>query len=244
MGDVSPAAEEFPVVYHGEDLGTLLVAPRPGEATLTDHDRALVRYLLGPAAAALQATRAVSELVEARTRVVLAREEERRRLRRDLHDDLAPTFAGLGLGAAAIGELSRHGDRRITETATELLDGIRGANRQIREIAYDLRPPVLDDQGLVAAVRDRLGTRTIPEIVIDAPEERLALPAAVEVAALRIVQEAVTNDRRHAAATRCTVRIIPEPGELHVEIVDDGRGPGRTVDPRRGGSAVHPGAHC
>jgi signal transduction histidine kinase len=155
---------------------------------------------------------------------VHAREEERRHLRRDLHDDLAPTFAGLGLAAAAVREYSLAADERAAEAAGELIAGIAAATRQIREIAYDLRPPVLDERGLVAAVRDRVAGDALPPVTVVAPERRLVLPAAVESAALRIVQEAVVNVRRHAAASRCTVSIERREHALAVEIADDGRG--------------------
>jgi signal transduction histidine kinase len=85
---------------------------------------------------------------------------------------------------------------------------------------------VLDDMGLVAAVRDRLRSpdNTTPHIEVKAPADRLDLPAAVELAALRIVQEAVTNVRRHAAATRCMVTLALTGDQLHIEVLDDGRG--------------------
>ncbi|ACQ80441.1 histidine kinase [Beutenbergia cavernae DSM 12333] len=224
-GELPRVAGRFGIRFRGEELATFEVAPRPGETTLTEHDRRVVDALARQAGAALDGTRAITELVAARSRVVTAREEERRRLRRDLHDDLVPTLAGLGLDAAAITELLRGRDDAIARVAATLAQGIRDSTRQIREIAYDLRPPVLDDHGLVAAVRDRVAsTSGAPRIVIDAPEERIVLSAALESAALRIVQEAVMNVRRHAAAEVCRIRISLERTTLHVTVADDGRG--------------------
>jgi len=223
LGDAETS--RFPIIYAGEELGELIVAPRPGEAELTESDRTVLAQICAQAAPALNSARVVAELVEARSRIVFAREEERKRLRRDLHDELAPTFAGLGLSAAAVEAFARAGDRRAADAAARLVTGLHAATRQLREVAYDLRPPVLDDRGLVAAIRERVADPgSVPAVEVDAPDGRLVLPAAVESAALRITQEAVANVRRHAAAARCVVTVGLEPGMLRLDVVDDGRG--------------------
>jgi signal transduction histidine kinase len=166
----------------------------------------------------------------------MAREDERRRLRRDLHDDLAPTLAGLGLTAAVVETFSRTGDRRAADAAADLAGRLQDASRQVRDIAYNLRPPVLDDRGLVAAIEDTIVTAgDTPQVRVVAPSGRLELPAAVEACALRIIQEAVINVRRHAAASCCEVRIVPGPDALSIEIVDDGIG---FAEPRRAGIGI------
>lgn len=225
-GDLGDAeTSRFPIIYAGEELGELIVAPRPGEAALTESDRTVLAQICAQAAPALNSARVVTELVEARSRIVFAREEERKRLRRDLHDELAPTFAGLGLSAAAVEAFARAGDSRAADAAARLVTGLHAATRQLREVAYDLRPPVLDDRGLVAAIRERVASPgSVPAVEVDAPDGRLVLPAAVESAALRITQEAVANVRRHAAAARCVVTVELEPGMLRLDVVDDGRG--------------------
>ena len=216
---------EYPIRYQGEQLAVLVVIPRPGDSSLTSHDRTVLTQICGQAAPALHSARAVAELAEARSRIVFAREEERKRLRRDLHDDLAPTFAGLGLAAAAVESFSRNGDERAAEAASRLVTGLQAATRQLRDVAYGLRPPVLDDRGLAAAIEERLlAPGTVPAIRVVAPQERLELPAAVESAALRIVQEAVTNVRRHAAASVCIVTVAVDAGTLRLTIADDGIG--------------------
>ena len=224
--------EQFPITYRDERLATLAVAPRPGETTLIARDRSVITRIGALAGPALHGARLVNELVEARARVVIAREDERRRLRRDLHDDLAPTLAGLGLSAAVVEKFSRAGDRRAADAATDLAGRLQGASRQVRDIAYNLRPPVLDDRGLVATIEETIATGGPPRVTVVAPTDRLELPAAVEACALRIIQEAVVNVRRHAAASCCEVRIIPEPDALRIEIVDDGIG---FTEPRRAG---------
>ncbi len=223
LGDAQPS--RFPITYAGQELGELIVAPRSGEAALTESDRTVLAQICAQSAPALNSARVVTELVEARSRIVFAREEERKRLRRDLHDELAPTFAGLGLSAAAVEAFARAGDGRAADAAARLVTGLHAATRQLREVAYDLRPPVLDDRGLVAAIRERVaGPGSVPAVEVDAPEGRLVLPAAVESAALRIAQEAVANVRRHAAAAHCKVTLGLEPGVLQLDVVDDGRG--------------------
>jgi signal transduction histidine kinase len=224
--------EQFPITYRDERLATLAVSPRPGETTLIARDRSVITRIGALAGPALHGARLVNELVEARARVVIAREDERRRLRRDLHDDLAPTLAGLGLSAAVVEKFSRAGDRRAADAATDLAGRLQGASRQVRDIAYNLRPPVLDDRGLVASIEETIATGGPPRVNVVAPTDRLDLSAAVEACALRIIQEAVINVRRHAAASCCEVSIIPEPDALRIEIVDDGIG---FTEPRRAG---------
>lgn len=224
--------EQFPITYRDERLATLAVSPRPGETTLIARDRSVITRIGALAGPALHGARLVNELVEARARVVIAREDERRRLRRDLHDDLAPTLAGLGLSAAVVEKFSRAGDRRAADAATDLAGRLQGASRQVRDIAYNLRPPVLDDRGLVATIEETIATGGPPRVNVVAPTDRLDLSAAVEACALRIIQEAVINVRRHAAASCCEVSIIPEPDALRIEIVDDGIG---FTEPRRAG---------
>ena len=238
IGDAVPVG--FSIAYAGEDLGELRVAPRPGESELTTSDRAVLAQVCAQAAPALNSARVVAELLEAHARIVFAREEERKRLRRDLHDELAPTFAGLGLSAAAVETFARAGDERAAEAAAQLVDGLNTAMRQLRDVAYDLRPPVLDDRGLAAAIRERVaGSGSVPDVRVEAPDGRLELPAAIESAALRIAQEAVTNVRRHAAASSCTVTLALAPGMLRLDVVDDGQGIPAPVRPGVGLRSMH-----
>lgn len=232
--------EQWEISYRGAVLARLWVTPRPGESELTPTDRTLIAQLANHAAPALHGAATLEDLQRARSRLVLAREEERRRLRRDLHDDLAPSLVGLRLSALAIETLARTPDDRLERVAAELVSDIGGALRQVREIAHGLRPPVLDEEGLVGAIRVRIAARgslgasetpapgegkdTEPRIVVTAPELRLELPPAVEVAALRIVQEAVTNVRQHARATLCRIEIHREPTCLVIAVTDNGHG--------------------
>ena len=220
------ALEVFPVHYLGSEVAEIVVAPRTGDSTLAGRDREVLVRLADSAGAALHGAAALRDLSLARERLVFSREEERRRLRRDLHDDLAPTLAGLGMRAAAATAQGSADRDKAKLLYDEVQAGIHAAIAQVREIAYDLRPPMLDDLGLEAAIRDRLGADFDPDLEVEIEVRDLppTLPAAVELAALRIVQEAVTNVRRHADARSCRVTLSCESGHLEVLIEDDGRG--------------------
>jgi signal transduction histidine kinase len=176
---------------------------------------------------AVHAVRLTADLQRSREQLVLAREEERRRLRRDLHDDLAPTLASLGLTASTAADLIHTNPTTATALVKELQSEIRATVGNIRRLVYDLRPPTLDELGLLAAVRERAAQYTNApagvHITVDAPAELPALPAAVEVAAYRIVQEALENVSKHSQAQQCAIRFANHNG-LEIEITDDGIG--------------------
>ncbi|MBS1907063.1 MAG: hypothetical protein JST33_10970 [Actinobacteria bacterium] len=216
----------FPIAFRGELLATLDVAPRPGESELSVADRRVLAALARHAAPALDGVRALQEARDAQRALVTAREEERRRLRRELHDDLGPALSGLALGAAALAKRAARTDAALAEAAAELQVDISDAVERSRQISHGLRPPVLDDRGLASALRDRLGDAR--DVLLEIGDLG-ALPAAVDLAALRIVQEAVTNARRHAAADECRVRVHKDGSGLRVEVVDDGVGIPRVV---------------
>lgn len=224
-GDPMAAVTElFPIDYRGTRIAELVVSARAGETALTPRDRAVLVELARRAAPALHGAGAVAELIEARAQAVSAHEEERKRLRRDLHDDLAPGLVGLALTVSGIARLLGEEGHVLAAPAADLAKDVQLAIAQTRALAYGLRPSLLDDQGLVAAMRDQARSSGDLQILIEAPETPLPMSAAVEVAALRIMQEAVTNVRRHARARRCAVRIWIEAGQLRLEVEDDGHG--------------------
>ncbi len=170
------------------------------------------------------------------TRARAAREEERRRIRRDLHDGLGPTLTALAFTASTVCELIPTNPQAAASLVSELPNEIRATPADIRRLAYDLRPPTLDELGLVAAIRERAaqvsshtqaregsGAQHRLLVLVEAPQRLPPLPAAVEVAAYRIVQEALTNVIRHAPAHSCIVRQSIDDA-LQVEVIDDGVG--------------------
>lgn len=179
--------------------------------------------------------RSNARLIAARERLVTAREEERRRLRRDLHDGLGPALAALTLKVGAARKLLPRDREAADVLLAELSDDIQATVSDIRRLVYDLRLPTLDELGLVGAIRERAtqysfgnaGNGSDVEgalrVIVIAPERLPALPAAVEVAAYRIAVEALTNVARHAHAHTCQVRLTLDEA-LQLDISDDGIG--------------------
>ncbi len=219
--------ETLPLVYQREEIGRLVLSPRaPGEA-FSDADRNLLEDLARQAEVAVHAVRLTSDLQHSRERLVTTREEERRRLRRDLHDGLGAQLAGLNVQAGALRRLIPRDPDAADELVVELREELRSAITDIRRLVYDLRPPALDDLGLLEALR-RLAERYGSEdeqlsVLVEVPEDLPNLPAAVEVAVYRITQEALTNVARHARAKSCVVRLAVNE-DVALEIVDDGVG--------------------
>jgi signal transduction histidine kinase len=218
-----------PLSYRGESVGTLLVCPRTPGSALGAVDQRLLDDLARQAAVLLHAVALAADLQESRRRMVTAKEEERRRLRRDLHDGLGPELAALTLKVDGAALQLAHRPERATELLRDVRIGLGRTIDDIHRLVSDLRPPALDELGLLGALRDfvrRLETAdsSRPVFCVEAPEEWPTLPAAVEVAAYRIATEAMTNVVRHAEASRCQVRLGCEHGALTVAVVDDGRG--------------------
>jgi signal transduction histidine kinase len=214
-------------VYQREEIGRLVLSPRaPGEG-FSDADRSLLEDLARQAEVAVHAVRLTTDLQHSRERLVTTREEERRRLRRDLHDGLGAQLAGLNVQAGALRRLIPRDPDAADELVVELREELRSAIADIRRLVYDLRPPALDDLGLVEALRqlaERYGSKDEPlRVVVEAPEDLPNLPAAVEVAVYRVTQEALTNVARHARARTCVVRLVLNE-DVALEIVDDGVG--------------------
>jgi signal transduction histidine kinase len=218
----------LPIRYQGELLGQLRLAPRtPGEA-FTTADLRLLDELARQAGVAAHAVELHAELQRARERLVLAREEERRRLRRDLHDGLGPQLASQTLTLSAAAKLLRADPAAAEELLAEALTHAQTAVTDIRRLVYGLRPPALDDLGLVGALADQAAQYSASglRVTITAPDEFPPLPAAVEVACYRIAQEALTNVARHAQARSATLTLaVDAPGAtLILEVVDNGCG--------------------
>ena len=232
------------LVYQGEEVGRLLVSPRsPGEA-FSPQDRRLLKDLAWQAGAAAHAARLTADLRRSRERLITAREEERRRLRRDLHDGLGPTLGGLTLGLDAARSTLPQGAETAEALLSELKAQTREAVSDVRRLVHGLRPPALDDLGLVPAIRQQasihgvladdpsdgvIGEASHENCLVFSVEATKQLPplsAAVEVACYRIAQEAITNVSRHAKASHCRVNLTVDESRntLVLEVTDDGVG--------------------
>lgn len=226
-GEPSSQAVAFPLISHRETVGRLLVGTRaPGEELGPDDER-LLADLARQAGPATHAVALRQALDASRARLVTTREEERRRLRRDLHDGLGPTLAGLTLGLDTAGARAA-GQPDLRELLGRLKAETQRAVTDVRRIVYGLRPPALDELGLAGALREEVARLRCEApalaVTLDVPGDDLAgLPAAVEVACYRIMVEALTNVARHAHATECSVRIQLD-HDLRVEMDDDGVG--------------------
>src|SRR5215210_689228 len=217
----------LPLSYQNETVGELLLSPRYGSETFGSADRRLLEVLARQTGVAAHAVRLTSDLQHSRERLVTAREEERRRLRRDLHDGLGAQLAGLNVQTGVLRRLIPEYPEAADEVALELRTELQSAIADIRRLVYDLRPPALDDLGLISALRqlaDRYGAEDEHlRVSVDAPQDLPHLPAAVEVAAYRISQEALTNVVKHARAKTWLVRLAVMDG-VRLEIIDDGIG--------------------
>jgi signal transduction histidine kinase len=211
-----------PLTFQGETVGRLAISPAAAGEELDERGRRLVEQLARQAGPAVYGVRLTRELQRSREAIVTAREEERRRIRRDLHDGLGPQLAGIALqlSAAANGA----DDPRVAALARDIEEQTQGAIADVRRLVENLRPPQLDEFGLAGAIRSQADRfRDELEVSVDAPAPLRPLPAAVEVAAYRIATEALTNAARHAGARHCAIALRLD-GALEVEVRDDGRG--------------------
>ncbi|WP_436500658.1 histidine kinase [Actinokineospora sp. HUAS TT18] len=229
-GTPSGDRHELPLTFQGERVGTLVVG---GRAVLRARDRLALADVARHAGAAVYTARLTMDLRRSRDRLVRAREQERRRILHELHDGVGPTLAAIALGLDA----SRRGVGPDTATGVLLArmrDELQDAITEIRRLAAGLRPPVLDQIGLVPALREYAGalaSRTAKldgtdegvTIMLEVPTVMPRLPSSIDVAAYRIVCEALTNVTRHAYARSCAVRLWVD-DDLHIEVVDDGIG--------------------
>jgi signal transduction histidine kinase len=221
---------DVPITVHGESVGVLRVGRRHRGERLRDEEQSVLGDAARRAGALIQAAVLVADLRASRERIVVAREEERRRLRHDLHDGVGPQLAGLALQLDSLAR--RLGEDNENAARVQLLrDRLRDTVGEVRRVVDNLRPPALDDVGLVEAVRQQVaayavvgsgnGSRPLVDVRSDPLPD---LPAAVEVAAYRIITESVANAMRHGRPSQCDVVLRTRSGWLEVSIADDGSG--------------------
>ncbi len=210
----------IPLVHQGSLMGELTVEG----GQLSPADERLLHELARQAGVAVHAVRLSLDLQHSRSRLVTAQEEERRRLRRDLHDGLGPELASIVMRLDGA-RLMSSGD--LTPVLTDLLGQTRGAITEIRRLVEGLRPPSLDEVGLAGALRQQAVRLSEGPVSISVSDRGFSgpLPAAVEVAAYRIAVEAMTNAVRHSQAASCHVDLVLN-GHLEVDVLDDGIGVG------------------
>ncbi|MCC5575175.1 hypothetical protein IMZ11_05910 [Microtetraspora sp. AC03309] len=236
-GVPAPDPVRLPLVYHNEPVGELVLSPRPGESGFGPRDQRVLADLARQTGVAVHSIRLSADLQRSRERLVIAREEERRRLRRDLHDGLGPTLAALTMRAEAVQDMVT--DEAAKAMLEDIMADAQAAMDDVRTLVDGLRPPALDTLGLLGAIRSHVaGLPRSPEALLDvrveSDGELPALPAAVEVAAYRIAVEALANVRGHAGAAHATIRLSVAGARLRLEVTDDGREPYGTASEERG----------
>ncbi len=218
------AIVELPLAYQGMAIGVLRAAARRPDGVLSTDDLRLLHDLARQVGIALHATRLSDELQASREALIAAREEERRRIRRDLHDSLGPTLAALRMQLGAVRRTLREEPTTAEAQIDELRDDVRAATAEIRRLVYDLRPPLLDEHGLDGALRSLSAVVAPATLTLELPAPLPTFSAALEVALYRIAAEAVHNVARHAGAATCLVRLTTEPDAVLLTIRDDGVG--------------------
>ncbi|MFY9916608.1 MAG: histidine kinase, partial [Nocardioidaceae bacterium] len=214
--------------YRGELVGAIVVGLRAGERSLAAADEAVLRPLAAPVAAALRATELSHELQRSRAMIITAREEERRRLRHDLHDGLGPALTGIGLSADAAANFLRTDPSRVEAILGGLRRDADDTLAEVHRILENLAPSVVDELGLVGALKLRARQLSLPaqgrplKVHVLAPPVLPPMPAAVEIAAFRCAVEALTNIARHADARQADVGLQVDDSFLTICIRDDG----------------------
>ncbi|MBM3179256.1 MAG: hypothetical protein FJZ86_02770 [Chloroflexi bacterium] len=226
-------AIKIPLIHQNASFADLVLAPRSQTESFTPAEERLLTDLAREVEVAAHNVRLTADLQRSRQELVTSREEERRRIRRDLHDEIGPLLASQSLTLDAIEKLIAQDPAAATSLVRDLKGQTQGAVQEIRRIIYDLRPPALDDLGLVEALKERfvqLGQSRPAlskveglKVELEAQENIPSLSAAVETAVYRIAVEAVTNVVRHANANDCHVCLRVD-GNLQLEISDDGAG--------------------
>ncbi|GHH63039.1 hypothetical protein GCM10017673_03240 [Streptosporangium violaceochromogenes] len=223
IGTPGPSPRVVPLIWHGEPVGRLLLgAPGPRRFAAAHNDR-LIAVATPYVADVAHAVMMTADLQRSRERILTAREEERRRLRRDLHDGLGHALTDMAMSINMARISLRSEPASADRLLGELREGMDAVGQEIRELVYGLRPPTLDELGLAGAVR-ALAAEGGPRVAVETEGDLSDLPAAVEVAAYRIVQEALTNVRKHAGARSATVS-LRRGASLMIRVRDDGHGP-------------------
>jgi signal transduction histidine kinase len=224
----------WPLLYQSISVGELRLAPRAKSEPLSPADQRLLGVIAQQAGVVVHTVRLADELRQlnadlqrSRERLVTAQEEERRRLRRDLHDGVGPTLASLLQRLDVAADLVARDPQAAVQLLLDLKQQTKRTIADIRQVVYALRPPVLDEFGLVSAIREHVAPYNGPtglRVTIEAPEQLPPLSAAVEVAAYRIALESFTNVVRHAQAKTCHIALALGDASLIIEVADDGVG--------------------
>ncbi len=228
QGDTSPPNPpkplRYPIVHRGDTIGHLLLVAGASSMSLSPGDDHLVSEIARRAGSAAHIICITRDLQHAREKLVLAREEERRKLRHNLHDTVGPTLTTIMLKMGTLRDRVRE-DETTEAMVVELREQAREVVTQIRRVIYDLRPPALEELGLLTTIQEQAQQFSVGnlQVTVQAPDFLPVLPAAVEVATYRIILEALNNVVKHSHATRCDIRLrVAE--SLLIDVTDNGIG--------------------
>ncbi|MGX1160027.1 histidine kinase/DNA gyrase B/HSP90-like ATPase [Arthrobacter sp. SLBN-100] len=227
----------------GETLGRIDVGPRR-RGDYSDAERALLRTVAGQAAASVanvrlsaQLAQQLDDLTASRERLLAAQDGERKRLERDLHDGIQQNVVAQIAGLRLARNRLMRGELTVGELVS-LQDQTRETLTDLRELAHGIHPPVLSDNGLVAAIESSVARFPIPLAVeADAGLRAERFPEEVETTAYYVVREALANTAKHAHATGASVGLVRQDGHLKITITDDGCGFDVPVPATHGGLA-------
>lgn len=234
-GTRNGATTRLPLVHQAEMIGWLVLGTRSPRERLTGADLRLLQDLARQIGVAARGVQLVHDLEQSRSLLVAAREEERRRLQRNLHDGLGPMLAGISLAVQAARNMLASDPAAADAVLERAVGDCRTATDDVRRLVYDLRPPALDRLGLAGALREQVDRLQAPTngnesrplaVAIEGVDDLGPLPPAVELAAYRIALEAFVNVNRHAHASTCTIRMMRDAHVVVVDVVDDGEGIG------------------
>jgi PAS domain S-box-containing protein len=161
------------------------------------------------------------------SRLLQIRDDERRRLARDLHDSLGQMLTALKMNLSYVNRDTSTLGERASTAISESMELVEVALKEVRTLSHLLHPPMLDEVGLVAAIRwyaNGFAQRSGIQVELDLPSALGRLPTDLETAVFRVVQESLTNVHRHSASPTAAVRLQTEEGNLHLFVSDQGCG--------------------
>jgi len=214
----------FRIVSIALFVAVMVIAHRVRLSSLERRNRELVSLHEQRERARRELELAYARLQSLARRLEAAKEEERRKIARELHDDLGPALTAVVINLQLLGQEQGSGQARRLEDSIDLIDRMM---QQIRDLSLNLRPPLMDEMGLVGALKGYLETqaeRTGLEIVVVGDTAVEGLSPEMEITAFRVAQEAVTNAIRHAAPHRIEVRVRAHSNGLEISVSDDGKG--------------------
>jgi signal transduction histidine kinase len=226
------ALHAVPLVHSGMVLGELVLSVRAKGDTFGARDAALLSDLAQHMGVVAFALLMHNNLQQARQRLAHSREDERRKVQRDLHDGLGQQLGGLLLMLGVAQKQMAHKPDAVAPLLSDLQAMTTDIVSELRDMLAQLRPPLLQQYGFATGLRQLVSQsqQAVPNLCIHAHicDGLPALPSPIEVAAYRIVQEALNNVLKHANATRCNVSVstCDQTGCLWLRISDDGVGAG------------------